>query len=70
MTIQLVTQSTCTWVLFLDKLKISHVKDNLFGNNLSRPKPTYDFIDLKWNTVVLSLKDLDLPMTNTLQVPR
>ena len=32
--------------------------------------PTYDFIDLKWNTVVLSLKDLDLPMTNTLQVPR
>ena len=24
--------------------------------------PTYDFIDLKWNTVVLSLKDLDLPM--------
>ena len=33
-------------------------------------KPTYDFIDLKWNTVVLSLKDLDLPMINTLQVPR
>ena len=32
--------------------------------------PTYDFIDLKWNTVVLSLKDLDLPMVNTLQVPR
>ena len=32
--------------------------------------PTYDFIDLKWNTVVLSLKDLDLPMINTLQVPR
>ena len=32
--------------------------------------PTYDFIDLKWNTMVLSLKDLDLPMTNTLQVPR
>ena len=32
--------------------------------------PTYDFIDLKWNTVVLSLKDLDLPMKNTLQVPR
>ena len=32
---------------------------------------TYDFIDLKWNTVVLSLKDfLDLPMTNILQVPR
>ena len=32
--------------------------------------PTYDFIDLKWNTMVLSLKDLDLPKTNTLQVPR
>ena len=32
--------------------------------------PTYDFIDLKWNTMVLSLKDLDLPMVNTLQVPR
>ena len=32
--------------------------------------PTHDFIDLKWNTVVLSLKDLDLPMINTLQVPR
>ena len=32
--------------------------------------PTYDYIDLKWNTVVLSLKDLDLPMINTLQVPR
>ena len=27
--------------------------------------PTYDFIDLKWNTMVLSLKDLDLPMSNT-----
>ena len=27
-------------------------------------------IDLKWNTVVLSLKDLDLPMINTLQVVR
>ena len=32
--------------------------------------PTYDFIDLKWNTMVLSLKDFDLPMVNTLQVPR
>ena len=32
--------------------------------------PTYVFIDLKWNTMVLSLKDLDLPMTNTPQVPR
>ena len=32
--------------------------------------PTYDFIDLKWNTVVLSLKDLDLPMKNTLPVPK
>ena len=32
--------------------------------------PAYDFIDLKWNTVVLSLKDLDLPMIHTLQVPR
>ena len=32
--------------------------------------PTYDFIDLKWNTMVLSLKDLNLPMVNTLQVPR
>ena len=32
--------------------------------------PTCDFIDLKWNTVVLSLKDLDLPMVNTLQVPK
>ena len=31
--------------------------------------PTYDFIYLKWNTMVLSLKDLDLPMLNTLQVP-
>ena len=27
-------------------------------------------MDLKWNTMVLSLKDLDLPMLNTLQVPR
>ena len=32
--------------------------------------PSYDFIDLKWNTVVLSLKDLDLPMINTLQIPK
>ena len=32
--------------------------------------PTYDFISLKWNTVVLSLKDLDLLMMNTLQVPK
>ena len=33
-------------------------------------KPTYDFIDLKGNTIALSLKDLELPMSNTLQVPR
>ena len=32
--------------------------------------PTYDFIDLKWNTMDLSLKDLNLPMTNTLQVSK
>ena len=32
--------------------------------------PTHDFIDFKWNTMVLILKDLDLPMLNTLQGPR
>ena len=33
-------------------------------------KPTYDFIDLKWDKIALSLKDLDLPMPETLQIPR
>ena len=33
-------------------------------------KPTYDFIDLKWDSIVLSLKDLDLPMPDTLQISR
>ena len=33
-------------------------------------KLTYDFIDLKWNTIALSLKDLDLPMPNTLQISK
>ena len=33
-------------------------------------KPSYDFIDLKWDTLVLSLKDLDLPMPETLQISR
>ena len=33
-------------------------------------KPSYDFIDLKWDTIVLSLKDLDLPMPETLQISR
>ena len=33
-------------------------------------KPTYDFIDFSWNTIALSLKDLDLPMPKTLQISR
>ena len=33
-------------------------------------KPTYDLIDLKWDTIVLSLKDLALPMSETLQISR
>ena len=33
-------------------------------------KSSYDFIDLKWNTVALSLKDLDLHMPKILQVSR
>ena len=32
--------------------------------------PTYHFIDLKWNAVVLVFKDLDMPMLNILQVPK
>ena len=31
-------------------------------------KPSYDFIDLKWDTIALSLKDLELPMPETLQI--
>ena len=33
-------------------------------------KSSCDFIDLKWNTIVLSLKDLDLQMPKILQVSR
>ena len=33
-------------------------------------KSSYDFIDLKWDTIALSLKDLELPMPETLQVSR
>ena len=33
-------------------------------------KPSYDYIDLKWDTLVLSLKDLDLPMPETLQISK
>ena len=47
------------------------MKDNLLLGTIGlNQNPTYDFIDLKWNTMVLSLKDLDLPMVNTLQVPK
>ena len=31
-------------------------------------KSPFDFITLKWDTIVLSLKDLDLPMPTTLQI--
>ena len=40
------------------------------GTLFLEQKPTYDFIDLKWNTIVLSLKDLDLPMPTTLQISK
>ena len=33
-------------------------------------KPTYDFIYFNWNTIVLSLKDLDFPMPKPLQISR
>ena len=33
-------------------------------------KSSYDFIGLKWNTLALSLKDLDLHMPQILQVSR
>ena len=33
-------------------------------------KSSYEFIDLRWNTVALSLKDLDLHMPKILQVSR
>ena len=33
-------------------------------------KSSFDFIDLKWDTIALSLKDLELPMPETLQVSR
>ena len=33
-------------------------------------KSSYDFIDLRWNTVTLSLKDLDLHIPKILQVSR
>ena len=33
-------------------------------------KSSYNFIDLKWNTVALSLKDLDLHMPKILPVSR
>ena len=33
-------------------------------------KSSYDFINLKWNTIALSLKDLDLQMPKILQVSR
>ena len=33
-------------------------------------KSSYDFIDMKWDTIALSLRDLDLPMPETLQIPR
>ena len=35
--------------------------------SLDRKFP-FDFITLKWDTIVLSLIDLDLPMPNTLQI--
>ena len=38
--------------------------------NFLDQKPSYDFIDLKWDTLALSLKDLDLPMPDSLQIPR
>ena len=55
--------------LYLETQKTYTVKDNLFaGRIFLDQKPSYDFIDLKWDTIVLSLKDLDLPMPETLQM--
>ena len=43
--------------------------DNLFQVELPLTKKfPYDFIILKWDTIVLSLIDLDLPMPTTLQI--
>ena len=43
--------------------------DNLFQVELTLEKKfPYDFIILKWDTIVLSLIDLDLPMPTTLQI--
>ena len=43
--------------------------DNLFQEGLPLDKKfPHDFIILKWDTIALSLIDLDLPMPLTLQV--
>ena len=51
----------------------THSEKKFFKHRLQNKFPKINnrsFIDLKWNTVVLSLKDLDLPMINILQGPR
>ena len=45
--------------------------DNLLQAEISPDKKfPFDFITLKWDTIVLSLLDLDLPMPTTLQISR
>ena len=46
------------------------VRHFIAGSISLNQNSSYDFIDLKWNTVAFSLKDLDLHMPQTLQVSR
>ena len=49
---------------------IYYVGHFIAGSVTLDKKSSYDFIDLNWNTVVLSLKDLELHMPTVLQISR
>ena len=60
----------CLGTIFGNPEGIYCVGQFVAGRIFLDQKPSYDFIDLKWDTIALSLKDLDLPMPETLQISR
>ena len=69
MTLLQVTVQICTWVQFFGNPEDIYVCGQFISGRIALNKKfLYDFIILKWDTIVLSLIDLDLPMPTTLQI--
>ena len=60
---------TYTWVTIFGNPEDIYVCGQFVAGRISLDRKfPFDFITLKWDTIVLSLIDLDLPMPTTLQI--